>query len=245
MTGDLDSRLRPEPFVSCIMPTRNRPQFVRQAIRSFYRQQWRASELIVVDDGERSVRHLCEDLPRVRYVRLKQPTPTGTKLNIGIERSAGSIVQKFDDDDYYGSGFLATSVAALVAAPEDAIVAWDCFLVLMAGEMRPHFSGHGWTAGGTLCFRRGVWQAVPFRDEWKGSDSGFIADHDAPVVALCEPERYVLVRHGANTWTEVGPYRTDDYLRSLPLYERPIDRIVDRAALSFYETLGGVLGVKR
>jgi glycosyltransferase involved in cell wall biosynthesis len=231
------SSLSHDLFVSCIMPTRNRPQFVRQAIRSFYRQHWTASELVVVDDGELSARALCDGLPRVRYVRLDRPTPTGTKLNIGIEQSIGSIVQKFDDDDYYGAAFLTTAVAALIAAPEDALVAWDCFLVLIAGDMQPRFSGHGWTAGGTLCFRRAVWEARPFQAEWKGSDSAFVDDHDTHLTALCAPEQYVLVRHGANTWTEVGPYRTDDYLGALPIYERPIERMVDRAALRFYEAL--------
>jgi O-antigen biosynthesis protein len=225
------------PLVSCIMATRNRPQFVRQALRSFYRQSYRRCELIVIDDGETAVRDLCDGLPRVRYIRLERPTPTGTKLNIGAECAAGAILQKFDDDDYYGAAFIETAVGALAAAADDAIIVWDCFVILMAGERRPRFSGHGWTAGGTLCFRREVWQQTAFRDYWKGCDSQFLRDRGAPIVAVCEPELYLLVRHGANTWTEMGELETDAYFRSLPVYETPLELLVDGDALTFYQEL--------
>lgn len=226
-------------LVSCIMPTRNRPLFVQQAIRSFYRQTYESSELIVVDDGETPIRAGCEGLPRVRYIRLERHTPTGTKLNIGIECASGSVLQKLDDDDYYGPGFVQTAVTALTAGPEDAVVAWDCFLILMAGESQARFSGHGWTAGGTLCFRRSVWQQAPFRDRWKGSDSQFVRDHTTCILGLCQPELYMVARHGGNTWTELGDYRTDDYFRSLPMYHKPLERLVDQDALGFYLGLCG------
>jgi len=42
----------------------------------------------------------------------------------------------------------------------------------------------------------------------------------------------------AYRWGDTGgPLRIDDYLRSLPLDERPIEGIVDRA-LNFHETPG-------
>jgi GT2 family glycosyltransferase len=41
-----------EPLVSCIMVTRNRPEFVLQSIRYFERQDYANRELIIVDDGD-------------------------------------------------------------------------------------------------------------------------------------------------------------------------------------------------
>ena len=41
----------PTPLISCIMPTRDRPHFVAQAVRYFRRQDHPALELVVVDDG--------------------------------------------------------------------------------------------------------------------------------------------------------------------------------------------------
>ena len=219
------------------MPTRNRPRFVAQAIRCFDRQTYRNSELIVVDDGEIPVHDLCAGHPRISYIRLDSPTPTGTKLNAAIASASGDVLQKLDDDDYYGPEFLGTAVTALAALPEHAIVTWDCFLILMAGEHAARFSGHGWHAGGTLCFRREVWRDAPFRNLWAGSDSQFLYDHAGAAVGLCEPEHYLLVRHGRNTWTEVGEYQTDAYFRGLPLHTRPLDRLVDPQSLEFYLSL--------
>ena len=137
--------------VSCILATGNRLAFTRQAIRCFLRQTYDDSELIVVDDGAEPASDICAGLCRVTYIRLTEPTLLGTKLNIGVERSQGRVIQKLDDDDYYRPEFLERAVASL---PHDesacAVVAWDCFLVLLSGERRVRFSGHGWTAGGTF-----------------------------------------------------------------------------------------------
>lgn len=227
------------PLVSCIMATRNRPAFFRQALRNFERQTYPNAELIVVDDGERPVARLCAGHPPVRYVRLDRHTETGTKLNIGVEHARGSILHKLDDDDYYGPGFLATSVSSLPRKRRDrALVARCCFLILLAGERRVRFSGHGWTAGGTFCFRRELWKRIPFRDVSGNADSCFLADHDPEIVPVCAPEEYWLVRHGRNTWTMMSDGDTaDDYMRTLPFYKRGMKEMLDAGDLRFYGSL--------
>lgn len=226
-----------DSLVSCIMPTRNRRPFFERALRCFDRQTWPARELVVIDDGDEPVRDLCEALPATRYVRLETPTPTGVKRNLGIACAAGGVVQLMDDDDYYAPRFMETAMAALASSPDDAIVGWDCFLVLLAGEPHARFSGHGWTAGGTLCFHRDVWQRTPFRQIWTGTDTQFLADHVGPVVPICEPEEYLLVRHGRNSWTEMGEERTDDYMRGQPVYEKSLEALVDAGAIGFLRNL--------
>jgi glycosyltransferase involved in cell wall biosynthesis len=144
------------PLVSCVVATNNRAAFLRQAIRCFLRQTYEKSELIVVDDGDQSVKELCSGLYRVRHIRLNNPTSLGSKLNIGIQQAQGKIIQKIDDD-YYHPDFLKQAVSALLAKDQEhALVAWDCFLVLLAGERQTRYSGHDWAAGGTLCFNRSL-----------------------------------------------------------------------------------------
>jgi glycosyltransferase involved in cell wall biosynthesis len=228
-------------LISCIMPTRNRPHFVAQALRCFLRQTYARSELVVIDDGEQSVERMCAHLPRVRYVRLDRPTATGTKMNLAAEHARGTILQKLDDDDYYHPEFLERAAACLPAASEErcrTIVAWDCFLVLIAGEDRLRFSGHGWNAGGTLCFSKETWARRPFREVWTSCDSWFLADHQSAILPVCAPEHYILVRHGGNTWTRMHDgMRADDFLASLPFYEKPLETVVDPADLPFYSAL--------
>jgi glycosyltransferase involved in cell wall biosynthesis len=229
-----------DELVSCIMPTRDRPAFLAQAIRCFQQQTHRLSELIVIDDGEQPVADVCAEFPGVAYLRLDRRTPTGTKMNIGIEHARGCVLQKLDDDDYYHPQFLEISTSQLLHNARDrAIVAWDCFLVLLAGERSVRYSGHGWSAGGTLCFSRKLWKRKPFRAEMRGSDGSFRRDHGNRVVPVCAPEHYILVRHGGNTWTHMaGPgMLADEYLARLPIYPKPLRALVGPTNRRFYASL--------
>ena len=191
------------------MPTRNRPRFVAQAIRCFDCQTYPNTELIIVDDGERPVGELCAGNPGITYIHLDCPTPTGTKLNLAVATASGDVLQKLDDDDYYGPRFLDTAVTALAALPDRAIVTWDCFLIFMAGESAARFSGHGWNAGGTLCFRRDVWRDAPFRDLWAGSDSQFLDDHAS--------QRSVSASRSSTSWFGTAGTRGPRSVSSRPM----------------------------
>jgi glycosyltransferase involved in cell wall biosynthesis len=227
-----------KPPVACVLVTRDRPRFFRQALRCFAAQDYPSKRLIVVDDGEKPVGHLCAGAPDVTYVRLTSPTATGTKLNIGIEAADADLLQKIDDDDFYAPGFLSTAVRRLRRARrEDALVAWCCFLVLIARERRLYFSGHGWKAGGTLCFSRSLWARHPFRDLYGSSDSWFIRDAQPHVVRVCDRSQYLLVRHGANTWRRIDGYgAAENYFRLRPS-NRLIRDVVGPVHAPFYRSL--------
>ena len=223
------------------MPTCGRPGFVAQALRCFLRRTYRNAELIVVDDGRRPVRALCQNTPGVRYIRLPYCASTGEKLNIGIEAARGEIIHKIDDDDYYAPSFLATSGAHLPRSGSRTVVARCCYLILSRGSSVVRFSGCGWTAGGTLCFRRDLWRRRPFRDEYRSVDSLFLRDHHPRMVRICAPEEYMMVRHGRNTWQAVRAYGerqpVDEFFAARPEYGKPLSRLVPRIDLGFYRSL--------
>jgi len=227
-----------KPLISCVLVTRDRPGFFRQALRCFGAQDYPAKELVVVDDGDTPVGAMCDGVAGVTYVRLPKPTPTGTKLNLGIETARGDILQKLDDDDYYAPRFLSTAAARLARArTPDALVCWCCFAVLIAGDPKLYFSGHGWKTGGTLCFRRALWRRHRFRDLYASSDTWFIRDNDPPIARVCAPDQYLVVRHGANTWTRIaGHESTESYFRQRP-HAGSLKRLVGRANAAFYQAL--------
>ena len=189
---------------------------------------------------------LCSGLPRVRYVRLDQPTLTSTKMNIGVAHAQGNILQKLDDDDYYHPDFLQLAVKHLpINAQEKSVVVWCCYLIFLAGEKQLRHSGHGWKTGGTLCFPREMWKRRPFRDIRTGYDSWFLRDHDPNIVRVCAGEHYIVVRHGSNTWTKMsdgdeadnffradGPYIRN---RSRPSYIQTTIVSIIRCGRSFSE----------
>ncbi|NWF84410.1 MAG: glycosyltransferase [Bryobacteraceae bacterium] len=230
------------------MATRDRGRFIPQALGCFAAQTYPFRELIVVDDGEVSVKGLCEGVAGVRYLRLDRRTPTGRKLNLGFECARGSILQKLDDDDYYGPGFLATAAGRMETSRwRRAIAAWDCFLIHLAGSAELRFSGHGWLAGGTLCFRREVWESGPFRAVARDEDAMFLEDHPGRRLRVADaPEQYVLVRHGRNTWNR---FRTgadvDRFLRGLSVYPKTLEEVAGPEAAGFYSGLSGVATGRR
>ena len=227
-------------LISCIMVTRNRPRFVRQSLRYFTRQTYANAELLVVDDGEQSVEDECAGLDRVRYIRVDRPTSTGSKLNLGIEQAYGDLLQKLDDDDYYHPDFLQVAARHMPAENRDHVLAaWDCFVMWIVGETHLRYSGHGWTIGNTLLFSRKFWQKAPFRDLARGSDRHFLRDHEGKLIRICAPEHCMVVRHGANTWTDMrSGQATDAFLRRFPVYPKRLSEIVGADNMPFYETLG-------
>ncbi|HHK41634.1 MAG TPA: glycosyltransferase family 2 protein [Planctomycetaceae bacterium] len=91
------------PLVSVVIPTFNRAEMLRTAVRSVQAQTWPNVEIIIVDDGstdntDRVVRSLSCSLGNVRFVR--QPhRGHGASRNAGLEMARGEWVLFLDDDD--------------------------------------------------------------------------------------------------------------------------------------------------
>jgi glycosyltransferase involved in cell wall biosynthesis len=242
------------PLVSCIMATKNRPLFLKQALKYFQQQTCQDSELIVVDDSIEPCEHLLPRGPRFRYVRPDSETLLGEKLNIGIRHSSGDIIQKLDDDDYYHPHFLETTVSTLLRpGHKDAVVAMGAFLVLIVGHPHLYDAGDGWFAGGTFCFFREAWDAHPFRSlSWR-EDVAFLEDHPhLQKFPIHNPELYVLVRHGNHTWntikmdspvlpSQVGMNPTH-YFSSRSHYSKSFSQILPSDDIHFYSQLASRIG---
>ena len=224
-------------MISCIMPTADRAPFVRHALRGFAAQTFPDRELIVVDDGEEPVGRLCRAVPGIRYIRLKNYTPTGTKLNIGIEAARGKFIQKIDDDDYYAPRFLENQVRHMPSRRFTVtLVTRCCFLILLQGDGCVRHSGHGWRAGGALYFHRAMWKRNPFRAKRKSVDSWFLADNDPPVVQVCAAHEYLVIRHGGNTWNLMTTTRVDEYFSKRTPHPKPLKDLVPQQQFRFYRS---------
>ena len=197
-----------QPLISCIMPTYNRRRFVPQAIRYFQRQNYPNRELIVVDDGSDAIQDLIPEDSRIRYVRLERKRSIGEKRNIGCQEARGDIIAHWDDDDWiapwrlcYQIECLQREVASICGLdkllffdPKDKQV-WQ--YVYPAG-------GKPWVAGGTMCYRKSLWEANRFSDVDNGEDTHFVWNlRGERVLALPNTEFYVALLHGQNTSAKV------------------------------------------
>jgi hypothetical protein len=67
------------PLVSCVMVTRDRPDFVEQSVRYFLRQDYPHRELIIVDDGAVDLSARIGADERIRYIRLHNHLSIGQR----------------------------------------------------------------------------------------------------------------------------------------------------------------------
>ena len=185
------------PLVSCIMPTRDRPAFVAQALRYFLRQDYPERELVVVDDGSRAVAELLPDDDRFHYVRLDRRTSLGRKRNLACKVARGELIAHWDDDDWMSSRRLSLQVEALLAAGADACGAEELLHYgIEAGEAWLHRAprnGRPVLALGTLLLRRDAWSAAPYAEVDVGECQPLLTA--ARLVALADSSFYVALDH--------------------------------------------------
>jgi glycosyltransferase involved in cell wall biosynthesis len=93
------------PFVSVVIPTHNRSNYLKDLLGSLFRQTYPMDryEIIVVDNSSRdsteeTVNSLQTEAPcALHYVRKEDEGP-GVARNVGIARARGSIIAFTDDD---------------------------------------------------------------------------------------------------------------------------------------------------
>jgi glycosyltransferase involved in cell wall biosynthesis len=85
-------------LISCIIPTRNRPEFVVEAARSVLTQSHAELELIIVNDGATPV-PVFDDV-RVRIIDAGQRGAVPAR-NLGLASAKGEAIAWLDDDDIW------------------------------------------------------------------------------------------------------------------------------------------------
>ena len=114
------------PSVSTIIPTYNRPAFLREALASVLAQTYQDSETIVVDDGSTPVardatRQLVDEYARARSCPIRylfQPHQgVSAARNRGVAASRGDFLAFLDSDDIWQPEKLAHQVAFFEAQP--------------------------------------------------------------------------------------------------------------------------------
>lgn len=104
--------------VSVVIPAKNRIPFLKEALRSVYKQSANVNmEVIVVDDlSDISIeRNLKKLFPKVKFLlNNKKIHGPGAARNIGLNNSTGDYVAFLDSDDVWDKDFLAESLKILI-----------------------------------------------------------------------------------------------------------------------------------
>ena len=112
----------PPPFFSVVIPTYNRADLLRQAVRSVLEQTFKDFELIVVDDGSTDgtpevVSEFADE--RVKFIPNDRDKGGAGTRNAGIVRSRGEWVAFLDDDDLWLPEKLERQYQKIQASDDD------------------------------------------------------------------------------------------------------------------------------
>lgn len=110
------------PEVSVVVPTYNRPQYLRAAIDSVFAQTFTDWELIVADDGSESetAAYLAAlaSPPKVKVLRLAHTGNPGAVRNAACRAARGEYIAFLDSDDVWLPEKLGLQVASLRSHPQ-------------------------------------------------------------------------------------------------------------------------------
>ncbi|MGM0704224.1 MAG: glycosyltransferase family 2 protein [Pseudomonadota bacterium] len=97
------------PSVSVVIPTCDRPQYLREAVVSVVAQTSPAQEIIVIDNGRQPVD--IEMLPSYNNLRVVRALPyfgVSQARNLGVILATSQLVSFLDDDDAWDSAYLGS-----------------------------------------------------------------------------------------------------------------------------------------
>jgi len=122
------------------MPTFNRADTIRRAIRSVQAQTFTDWELIVVDDGstDNTVALIEGRDPRLKLIRQENQGTAGAR-NAGLSSSAGSYIAFLDSDDEWLPHHLELCVSFLEAFPGEQFVTNELWEDLGRGSIVNHY----------------------------------------------------------------------------------------------------------
>lgn len=110
----------PPPLVSVIVPTHNRPDMLKETIRSILDQTFQDFEIIVVNDAGQDVSTVVKafNSPKLSYLSHETNKGLAGARNTGIKVARGKYIAYLDDDDIFYPEHLATLVTFLQESGE-------------------------------------------------------------------------------------------------------------------------------
>ncbi|MFJ8773906.1 glycosyltransferase family 2 protein [Streptomyces microflavus] len=123
-TGGPDTATGRSAVISVVIPTLNRLGPLRRALRSVSRQTYRDFEVVVVNDGGTSPRHVVEEWRgemNIALFDLEAPQGVSHARNVGVLSARGEYVAFLDDDDIFLPCHLERAYQDLSAHDADAV----------------------------------------------------------------------------------------------------------------------------
>jgi glycosyltransferase involved in cell wall biosynthesis len=243
--------IRNKYFVSCIMPTYNRHDFVSQSIGYFQKQDYPLRELIIVDDGAQRVADLVPKDERIRYISLPTRISIGEKRNLACEAAKGDLIILWDDDDWYGPQRISRQVMPLLEGRFDLTALGSSpFFNLTTDEfwicddrLLERIFPKG-VISATLAFWKTLWgPQARFPHISLGEDADFLKillGRGARLGKVQNEDLFIYIRHQSNTW-QMGP---GSFLDGSAWRKTKVPSCLSKEDLKFYSLRRSILPPK-
>lgn len=224
----------PNPKVTAIMPTYQRPEYVTHAVALFQQQRYNNKELLILDDSPKAM-NVKAFGPNVRYVWYSERASMAQKHNDALKMAQGDLLMHWDDDDWSSPLRMTRQVEPTLLWDFD-VVGLKVNFVLVNGEFmvfkysnvqrafapRRVIGPVGNSLGGRLLgyhdgsalFKRTIIKDADYGDHPVSQKVVFLnrlVDNGAKTSVLENDGLFVYVRHDRNTW------QFGDALRLVPV----------------------------
>jgi glycosyltransferase involved in cell wall biosynthesis len=211
-------------IITCTM----RPDYMEQVFSNYSRQNLEEKELIIIlnrDDMDINLwKRKAKSYKNVHVFQLPQAYTLGRCMNEAINKANYNMIAKFDDDDYYAPSYLKESVEVLrkrkntIVGKSASYIYFEEKQALMLFRSRYENQYRPLVKGGTLVFKKSLWEKVKFPDRKESSDSFFLkkARKKGYKIYSVSKFNYVCVRR-KDLSTHTQKRDTDEYMSKCEL----------------------------
>lgn len=193
----------------------NKQNFMDNIFENYERQSYANKELIVILNNNSMVYdkwiERAGQYKNVKVYPMDESKSLGECLNFAVERSDGSFIAKFDDDDYYSSEYLSDMMNCFRYTDADVVGKYSYYCCIRElGILAIRFPGlenrySDFLSGATMVARKDVFSRVRFKDRPSGTDTQFYRDCIENGIRLYSSDRfnYLCMRYPdsrAHTW---------------------------------------------
>lgn len=170
-----------------VVTSLSRKYRIQNAIDNFRRQLLESKEIIIIINNDEieieDFKDYIEQDKRIQVYKLPQSFTLGQCLNFGVFKAHYGYISKMDDDDFYADFYLQDVYDTFRRTKSDVVCKRTNFIYLeefgklvLYGRyyLENDFVDRG--GGGTLSFKKEVFEFIKFKSVLVGTDSKFYDD---------------------------------------------------------------------
>lgn len=159
--------------VTCLCLTRNRREWLPEAISCFQAQTYPDKELLIVADAESDIEGLLPPDAQIRVI-VTGHLSIGEKRNLGCANALGEVIVHWDDDDHSEPDRVADQVQRLIDTGKS-VVAYHSIKFTDGVNWWQYHGDSSFGFDTSLCYRKSFWEGERFNHINDGLEYGFRA----------------------------------------------------------------------